>query len=61
MQFEHMVDPDIQKYEEAAAVVSVYEWAIGDDVGMHTIWHSLKNITVLDQKHVIYEYTQFKK
>ena len=47
-----MTDPDIKQYEEAAGAVNLYEWAIGDDVGIHTLWHIIDNFTILDQKHV---------
>jgi hypothetical protein len=34
--FEKMKDPDIADSTEARDVVGFYEWALGDDIGIHT-------------------------
>jgi hypothetical protein len=31
-----MYDPDIDDFDEALSVVNMYEWAIGNDIGIHT-------------------------
>jgi hypothetical protein len=34
--------------------VSVYEWALGDNVGIHTDWNIIENATTVDNKHVCF-------
>ena len=42
-----MKDPDIADSKEARDVVGFYEWALGDDVGIHTTWNGIvKDISV---------------
>lgn len=33
-----MYDPDVEDEEEALSMVNRYEWAIGNDIGVHTQW-----------------------
>lgn len=49
-----MYDPDIKDHTEAQGVVDYYEWALGDNVGIHTIWNEIDNATVIDIEHVRY-------
>jgi hypothetical protein len=37
-------------------VVSMYEWALGDNVGIHTDWNIIENVTTVDNKHVCFFY-----
>ncbi|OPL20518.1 hypothetical protein AM593_02200, partial [Mytilus galloprovincialis] len=46
--FKRMYDPDIKDHTEAQSVVDYYEWALGDNVGIHTIWNEIDNSTVID-------------
>jgi hypothetical protein len=36
--------------------VSMYEWALGDNVGIHTDWNIIENVTTVDNKHVCFFY-----
>ena len=49
-----MKDPDVKEATEAMDVVSMYEWALGDNVGIHTDWNIIENVTTLDNKHVCF-------
>ncbi|XP_076113981.1 uncharacterized protein LOC143082265 [Mytilus galloprovincialis] len=50
--FERMYDPDIKDHTEAQSVVDYYEWALGDNVGIHTVWNEIDNATVVDIEHI---------
>ncbi|CAG2200973.1 unnamed protein product [Mytilus edulis] len=50
--FERMYDPDIKDHTEAQSVIHYYEWALGDNVGIHTIWNEIDNATVVDKEHI---------
>jgi len=49
-----MKDPDVKDATEAMDVVSMYEWALGDTVGIHTDWNIIENVTTVDNKHVCF-------
>jgi hypothetical protein len=49
-----MKDPDVKEATEAMDVVSMYEWALGDNVGIHTDWNIIENFTTVDNKHVCF-------
>ena len=49
-----MKDPDVKDLTEAMDAVSVYEWALGDNVGIHTDWNIIENATTVDNKHVCF-------
>jgi len=51
-----MKDPDVKDLTEAMNVVSIYEWALGDNVGIHTDWNIIENATSVDEKHVRFFY-----
>jgi hypothetical protein len=46
-----MKDPDVKDTTEAMDAVSMYEWALGDNVGIHTDWNIIENVTTVDNKH----------
>ncbi|VDI18543.1 Hypothetical predicted protein, partial [Mytilus galloprovincialis] len=50
--FEKMFDPDIEDHAEAKSVVYFYEWALGDNVGVHTVWNAIDNGITLDTDHM---------
>jgi hypothetical protein len=47
-----MKDPDIADTTEARDVVGFYEWALGDDVGIHTTWNEIEKDISVDAKYV---------
>ena len=49
-----MKDPDVKDATEAMDIVSMYEWALGDNVGIHTDWNIIENFTTVDNKHVCF-------
>jgi hypothetical protein len=49
-----MKDPDVIYLHEAMDAVSMYEWALGDNVGIHTDWHIIENVTSVDNRHVCF-------
>ena len=51
-----MRDPDVKDTTEAMDAVSMYEWALGDNVGIHTDWNIIENVTTVDNKHVCFFY-----
>ncbi|XP_071151404.1 uncharacterized protein, partial [Mytilus edulis] len=48
---EKMYDPDIKDHKAAQSVVTFYEWALGDNVGLHTVWNKIDNLTAVDLEH----------
>ena len=50
--FEKMKDPDIADSTEASDVVGFYEWALGDNVGIHTTWNEIEKDISVDAKYV---------
>jgi hypothetical protein len=44
--------PDIADSTEARDVVGFYEWALGDDVGIHTTWNEIEKDISVDAKYV---------
>ena len=47
-----MKDPDIADSTEARGVVSFYEWALGDDVGIQTTWNEIVKDISVDAEYV---------
>ena len=50
--FDKMHDPDMSDAVRAMDVVNLYEWAIGDDIGLHTQWNVVSNYTEITNKQV---------
>lgn len=48
-----MYDPDIDDFDEALSVVNTYEWAIGNDIGIHTRWNVVNSTNLNNLTHVI--------
>ena len=57
--FEKMYDPDIDDFDEALSVVNMYEWAIGNDIGIHTRWNLVNSTKLNNLTHVIIFYRYF--
>lgn len=55
-----MYDPDIDDFDEALSVVDMYEWAIGNDIGIHTRWNVVNSTKLNNLTHVINFYRYFK-
>lgn len=55
-----MYDPDIDDFDEALSVVNMYEWAIGNDIGIHTRWNVVNSTKLNNVTHVINFYRYFK-
>lgn len=47
-----MYDPDVEDKEEALSMVNQYEWAIGNDLGVHTQWTNIDVLSFSNFTHV---------
>lgn len=47
-----MYDPDVEDKEEALSMVNQYEWAIGNDLSVHTQWTHIDVLSFSNFTHV---------
>ncbi|VDI13269.1 Hypothetical predicted protein, partial [Mytilus galloprovincialis] len=52
---ERMYDPDVEDEEEALSMVNRYEWAIGNDIGVHTQWTQIDVFFFSNFTHVSFQ------